>query len=1305
MSTFNKFNVKFEKQITIRNELVPVGETLENLINNNVLATDEKRAENYQKAKVIIDNYHREFIDKALSYSSISWNKLAELLNKKSDGTEDLEKEQESLSEKIIQLFKGCKEIKFKELFGKELIEKTLPEHIKDNKEDLEIIKSFNKFTTYFKNFNDTRMNTYTRDIPNRIVNENFPKFLIAINIYAVWKQECPAVLLEAQKEFIDNKLLENETLDQIFNINYFNKLLSQQGIDKFNSIVGGVSAKVGDTKIQGLNELINLASQKDTKLQDTLKKKRCAKLPLLFKQILSDRDNKVFLEVINSDEEAIGLVKDFLTKEILGSNALNNILKLFSNLDSFDLSHIYIQGKYINSLSKDLFGGSKWEFIKDAIERENSKNKEFLKLVKKANNDVDKVISKRFYSIAQLNVACQKQDSTIDLTAKIKECLSKLSKRLDTDIDGNWPSKLKNAADKQRIKQPLDSFMALYKFIQVFSSAIVDKDLNFYMPFEDALEKFAPITALYNKVRNYATKKPYSLEKIKLNYDNPQLAGGWTRDKEREFSSIIFIKEGKYYLGILNTKQKLDFSKGITNSTEHSYKKMCYYQFNEIQKRLPHSTTSLKNVKQHFKTSDKDFILDKTINTKFKAPLVITKEIFNLANVGAGEIKKFQKAYREVNAAEYRKALTTWIRFAIDFLQKYESTSIYDFSKLKAPEQYDELTEFYADVDSITYKIDFCYINEDFINKALKDGALYLFQINNKDFAKGATGTKNLHTMYFEAVFNDENLMKGVVKLNGGAELFYRKKSLLLEDTTTHNKGSVLVNKVIVHKDGTTEQIPEDIYAGIYCLLNKKEVPADISAKVEQFYQEHKDEIVTKTATHDIIKDRRFTLDKFFFHCPISINYKAPSKSLGFNEKVLDFLKNNLDINIIGIDRGERNLLYVTVINQKGEIIDSVSFNEISKERHDNKTVKVNYHDKLELREKMRTEQRRSWDTVSKIATLKEGYLSSVIHELAKLMIKHNAIIVLENLNAGFKRIRNGIAERSVYQKFEKMLIDKLNYLVFKNNQITEPGGLINGYQLTNKLTTFAEIGQQTGFLFYVPAAYTSKIDPTTGFANVINLTKAKNSKERKLFFSSFESIKFLPKEDLFKFTLDFYKSSLRCQAELEKSKWDIYSYGKRIVRWKDKLGHFTEDKDYCPTLKLKDLFDEFQIQYQQGDELLDKLIKNESLNEKFWNRFFDIFKNILQMRNSVTGSTDPKDDYLISPVKNANGSFFDSRDNVNGLPKDADANGAYHIALKGLMILQKNNLTKNDKDRKSVKTISNQDWFKFAQKDRFAL
>jgi CRISPR-associated protein Cpf1 len=45
-------------------------------------------------------------------------------------------------------------------------------------------------------------------------------------------------------------------------------------------------------------------------------------------------------------------------------------------------------------------------------------------------------------------------------------------------------------------------------------------------------------------------------------------------------------------------------------------------------------------------------------------------------------------------------------------------------------------------------------------------------------------------------------------------------------------------------------------------------------------------------------------------------------------NERVRHFLKDNPDVNIIGIDRGERHLLYMTLINQKGEILKQKSFN-----------------------------------------------------------------------------------------------------------------------------------------------------------------------------------------------------------------------------------------------------------------------------------------------------------------------------------------------------------------------------------------
>ena len=97
--------------------------------------------------------------------------------------------------------------------------------------------------------------------------------------------------------------------------------------------------------------------------------------------------------------------------------------------------------------------------------------------------------------------------------------------------------------------------------------------------------------------------------------------------------------------------------------------------------------------------------------------------------------------------------------------------------------------------------------------------------------------------------------------------------------------------------------------------------------------------------------------------------------------------------------------------------------------------------------------------------------------------------------------------------------------------------------------------------------------------------------------------------------------------------------------------------------------------------------------------------------MRNSKPNSSNQEDDYLISPVKADDGTFYDSRveaekgeDNegnwISKLPVDADANGAYHIALKGLYLLQ-NDFNRNDKG--TIQNISNADWFKFVQNKEY--
>jgi len=80
--------------------------------------------------------------------------------------------------------------------------------------------------------------------------------------------------------------------------------------------------------------------------------------------------------------------------------------------------------------------------------------------------------------------------------------------------------------------------------------------------------------------------------------------------------------------------------------------------------------------------------------------------------------------------------------------------------------------------------------------------------------------------------------------------------------------------------------------------------------------------------------------------------------------------------------------------------------------------------------------------------------------------------------------------------------------------------------------------------------------------------------------------------------------------------------------------------------------------------------------------------------MRNSITGKDT---DYLVSPVVNGRGDFYDSRTADDSLPKNADANGAYNIARKGLWVIEQ---LRQTEDLKKLKlAISNKEWLHFTQ------
>ena len=1283
----------YSRSITLRNRLIPVGKTEENLKNVKMLDGDFERAKAYQEVKNLIDDFHRSFIEDVLSNTTLDWGALYDQFDlfqsekdksKKAKHKKQLEVLQGVMRKSIVKHFKDDE--RYSKLFKKEILTDLLPAIIKDDDtgtitDKKAALDTFNDFATYFTGFHQNRENLYSEEakataISNRIVNENFPKFYANVKVFEYLQKNFPNIISDTEDSLKD--FLNEKKLSEIFNKENFNAVLSQSGIDFYNTVIGGISGEAGKEKVQGLNEKINLASQQ---LPSEEKSKLRKKMTILYKQILSDKKTASFIPAgFENSAEVYNAVRLF--KEQNFDKANPKISKAFSDFD-YDLNEIFVPAKELTAFSLSIFGN--WSILSRGLfllEKDKSKKE----LSEKQSENIIKQIAKNDYSLFELQGAYERWakensvqiDKTVknyfllselrtDETKKEKQSVKILEKIYEAYAAIDFEKQENLQAEKEAatpIKNFLDEVQSLYHYLKLVDyRGEEQKDSNFYSKLDEILSDLAEIIPLYNKVRNFVTKKPGEVKKVKLNFECSSFLNGWATDFGTK-DAHIFIKDNKYYLGIINKKlseEDIDFLKKDGND------KHLIYDFQKPDN---------KNTPRLFIRSKGDSYAPAV--SKYNLPI---ESVIDLYDKGA-----FKTENRDKNPKEYKEALSKLIDYFKLGFSRHDSYKNYKFC-WKKTEDYKDIAEFYSDTIKSCYQLKFENINFENLEQLANDGKLYLFQIYNKDFAEKATGKKNLHTLYWENLFSEENLHDVCLKLNGEAELFFRPKSENIKEIK-HEKDSILVNRTTADR----ESIPEDIYQEIYKFKNN--MISSISDEAQKYLDTHK--VVCNKANYTITKDNHFLQDTYLFHCPITMNFKAPEiTGRKFNEKVLNYLRENPDVKIIGLDRGERHLIYLSLINQRGEIELQKTLNLVEQVRND-KIVSVNYHEKLVQKEGDRDKARKNWQTISNIKELKEGYLSAVVHEIAKLMVEHNANVVMEDLNFGFKRGRFAV-ERQVYQKFENMLIEKLNYLVFKDKAAAEPGGVLNAYQLTDKFANVSDVGKQCGWIFYVPAAYTSKIDPKTGFANLFITKGLTNVEKKKAFFERFDAIRYDKKEDCFIFSIDY--SKLSDNADYKK-KWDIYSRGERIVYSRKDNKTVTEN----PTENLKSIFEKFGVQWSNEENFIDSLlsVQAEKQNASFFDELLHSFTTILQMRNSIPNT---EVDYLISPVKAEDGTFFDSRQQLSlgsraTLPIDADANGAYHIALKGLYLLT-HNFNQNDKGY--IENISNADWFKFVQEKQY--
>ena len=1238
MESMKDLTGQYSLSKTLRFELKPIGKTLEHIEQKGLLTQDEQRAEEYELMKGIIDRYHKAFITMCLRNCKIKVNntddeldsleEYSSLLSKSkrdADDEDKLEKIKENLRKQIVNAFKSGNT--YGDLFKKELIKNHLPDFVTDE-EEKQVVEHFCNFTTYFTGFHDNRKNMYSDEakstaIAYRLIHENFPRFFDNLRSFAkISESEVANRFPEIESAF--SLYLNVEHIADMFHVDYFPVVLTQEQIDVYNNIIGGKTEEDG-TKIQGINEYINLYNQHHPDV----------KLPFLkplYKMILSDKVALSWLpEEFENDEEMLTAINDFYksVQPVIFGDDENCIRHLLTNIAEYNTDHIYISNDLgLTGISQQLF--DQYSIFEDAIKDELRRNVKQTPKEKRNPELLEERIKNLFkkeksFSISYLDslIKDKGEDTIESYYAKLgafdrdgKQTVNLLTQiemayiAAKEVLDGKYNNINQSEEATKYIKDLLDAFKSLQHYIKPLlgSGEEAEKDNVFSSQLLNVWEALDVVTPLYNKVRNWLTRKPYSTKKIKLNFENAQLLGGWDMNKEADYASVLLRKNNQYYLAIMDKKHNHAFDIETLPSDGACFEKIDYKLLPGANKMLPKVFFSKSRINEFAPSTDIQIAYRQETHKKGKN--------FNLAD-----------CHRLID-------------FFKQSIAKHEDWSKFPFH-FSDTSTYEDISGFYREVEQQGYTIGFRKISESYIYRLVDEGKLYLFQIWNKDFSDYSKGTPNMHTLYWKALFDKANLADVVYKLNGQAEVFYRKRSLQKENTTVHKALQPIKNKNTQNEKSTS------------------------------------------TFDYDIVKDRRYTVDKFHFHVPITINFKSSGRP-NINEHVLDIIRHHGIEHVIGIDRGERHLLYLSLIDLKGRIIKQMTLNEIKQQTGGN--YGTNYKELLAAREGDRAEARRNWKKIENIKDLKAGYLSQVVHVIAQMMVEYNAIVVLEDLNMGFMRGRQKI-ERSVYEQFEHMLIDKLNFYVDKKKEACAPGGLLHGLQLANKFESFNKLGKQSGCLFYVPAWNTSKIDPVTGFVNMLD-ARYESVESSRRFFSRFDVIRYNEEKNWFEFTFDY--NNFHAKLDGTKTQWTLCTYGSRIKTFRNpaKLNQW-DNEEVVLTDEFKKVFANAGINIHGNlKEAICSLAKREHLEP-----LMHLMKLLLQLRNSKTNS---EVDYMLSPVAE-NGVFYDSRSCNGNLPIDADANGAYNIARKGLWVLRQ--IQDSKPGDKLNLALSNKEWLRFVQ------
>lgn len=1312
----------------------------------NFFYKDMQVAEAYPIIKLVLDKIHEKFITISLSSKEakeIDFSLYCEQYKKDKNEIADVE---EKLRLDLWRLFsiagkyykekiegvvsKEIKNIKkpYDYLSCKEMI-KYIKAYVNDysqlcNIEPVKLEKyldNFKGFTTYLQGYNENRANYYALEdkstsIVSRIVSDNLPTFCnnviqfmdnkdVYLSLYTLLNERN---IITQIKD--DNGVFKELTPieEKIFNIGFYNYCLTQKEIEDYNKSIGEY------------NELINLYNQQNQKekkgvgkikeFRKLYKQIGCGKRKTWFVALKKDRDADLTTEEqktqnIYSVEKLLKTVNEAgekYFKDAGGSEndpitSLPQFVLFLRNCCNWD--GIYWSKAAVETISRKYFASGVFTLVLEKLHEQKGaksasitydQNREFPIQLRDAVEltdlfDAINCMKPEFvFKPAYLSEEVNGQDSSaahlVNLLCDEIECHMKYFLENAQEIMALQHYKdEKNFDDKEdntilKLKEWFDSATDALRIIRYFSvrknkmkgsvaNPVIEQGL-FNLLNDENVDWFG----WYDLIRTYLTKKIQDDVKentLKLNFGMPNFLDGFTdsyseSDNGTQYGGYLFRRknhksnEYEYYLGV-SKKSKLfrcHLRDTIQEEDKSEYERLDYYQIKSNSPSLyPDNYGEIKKAIQ-------SKVEELTRVNKEKHPAEYNKinKVNKNGDITPGELYKrlsgstiFSNLLNESSLCQLADETINVIKAKCGAITRLESINLIkdnEYHGLKG------LFEILRDIQVACQSKVFTYFHVDKNEFEVHNGKdLFMFRISNKDLSYSQTYSdgkrkakqhqkENLHTLFFRALMHEDGY--GDIVDIGSGSVYFRKPAFTYDDE----------------------------------ILKKG----------------HHYERLKNKFTYPIISKKRFSEYKYLLHLSVVLNYRANKKldSLLMNNEINEVFGTNENMHFIGIDRGEKHLVYSCTINSVGNIVGCKHYDIINR---------TDYVKKLEERAAERVNAKKNWQEQEKIKDLKNGYISHVIHELMEEAIKDadgkinpHAYIVLEDLSMGFTQGRQKI-EKQTYRTLETALASKMNFIVDKAAREGDLGSVSNALQLTPLINTYSDIEnkKQFGVMLYTRANYTSVTDPATGWRKTVYIKSGSDSDVRKQILENFSDIRFDGKDYYFEYT----------EQNVGKT-WRMYSSkdGKSLHRYQFNQVKGNEQIKESVLVDVNAILDALFANFDKEQSLLQQIedgavLKKIHENKTAWQSLIYALNLIQQIRNSgEKGSVD--DNFLLSPVRNENGVHFDTRNHINNgvlsAIVDADANGAYNIARKGLIMIAHIKQCKAAKDTNLF--ISDREW-----------